>query len=159
MQRTLILNTVQSQQKIERIAAEIQEKLYGTDVLYFLGIGEKGEALAKHIIKELPKKIKVDLAKCDKTNIPAPGFLPNINFEGKTVIVLDDVLESGTTLMHVCSAVMLQNPKEIKTMILVDRMHPRFPINADFVGLTLSTTLHNHVEVLFEKKGISAYLK
>jgi pyrimidine operon attenuation protein/uracil phosphoribosyltransferase len=158
MQRTLILNTVQSQQKIERIAAEIQEKLFGTDAIFFLGIGEKGEALAKHIIKELPKKIKVESATCDKARIPADGFLPNVNFEGKTVIVLDDVLESGTTLMHVCSAVMLQNPKQIKTMILVDRMHPRFPINADFVGLTLSTTLHNHVEVLFEKKGISAYL-
>tara|TARA_R110001592_G_scaffold9723_4_gene51464 strand:+ start:21169 stop:21648 length:480 start_codon:yes stop_codon:yes gene_type:complete len=158
MQRTLILNTVQSQQKIERIAAEIQEKLFGTDELFFLGIGEKGEALAKHIIKVLPKHIKVESAKCDKALIPANGFLPDVNFEGKTVIVLDDVLESGTTLMHVCSAVMLQNPKQIKTMILVDRMHPRFPINADFVGLTLSTTLHNHVEVLFEKKGISAYL-
>jgi pyrimidine operon attenuation protein/uracil phosphoribosyltransferase len=159
MQKTLILNSAQSQQKIERIAAEIQEKLFGANELFFLGVGEKGEALAKHIIKELPKHISVESATCDKASIPKEGFLPSVSFEGKTVIVLDDVLESGTTLMHVCSAVMLQNPKQIKTVILVDRMHPRFPIKADFVGLTLSTTLQNHVEVTFNENEISAYLK
>lgn len=158
MEKTLILNSDQSQQKIERIAAEIQEKLFGTKELFFLGIGDKGEALAKHIIKELPEDIVVDSAKCEKANIPSKSFLPDVPFEGKTVIVLDDVLESGTTLMHVCSAVMLQNPKQIKTVILVDRMHPRFPINADFVGLTLSTTLQNHVEVSFKEDAITAHL-
>lgn len=159
MQNTPILDIKQSQQKIERMAAEIQEKLYGITELCFLGIGEKGLAIANLIVKNLPKSISSTCEICIKNEIPKGDFLPKVNLEGKTVIVVDDVLESGKTLMHVCSAVMTQNPESIKTIILVDRMHPRFPIKADFVGLTLSTTLQNHVEVTFEKKGITAYLR
>lgn len=158
MQQAPILEKIKSEQKIARIAAEIQEKLYNTNNLCFLGIGDKGMALAEKIMAQLPDSLEIEMHLANKKNIPLKSFLPKVNFEGKTVIVVDDVLESGRTLMHVCSAVMLQHPAQIKTVILVDRMHPKFPIKADFVGVTLSTTLQNHVDVRFEESGISAYL-
>ena len=81
------------------------------------------------------------------------------DIKDNSVVIVDDVLESGRTMMNATAFIMTQQPKQIKTAVLVDRMHHKFPIRADYVGLTLSTTLQDHVEVEFNKKQeITAYL-
>ncbi len=74
------------------------------------------------------------------------------------VILIDDVVNSGKTMQYALTKILEQNTKNIKTVALVDRTHRRFPIKCDFVGLTLSTTLQNRVEVELSEKESYAYL-
>ena len=79
-------------------------------------------------------------------------------YKNKSVIIVDDVLNSGKTLMHAASALTQSGAKQINTIVLIDRRHRKFPIRADWVGLTLSTTLQEHISVEFEKSSVKAYL-
>ncbi|MFP5471967.1 MAG: phosphoribosyltransferase family protein, partial [Bacteroidia bacterium] len=81
------------------------------------------------------------------------------DFKGKTIVLVDDVLNSGKTMLHVIADLTRFDCKIIRTVVLVDRMHRLYPVRADFVGLTLSTTLEEHIEVEFEKDEINAYLR
>ena len=65
------------------------------------------------------------------------------------VILIDDVLNSGRTLSYAVKELLSVDLKKLSTLVLVDRNHNSFPIKADYVGLSLSTTVHDHVNVLF----------
>ena len=77
----------------------------------------------------------------------------------KKVVLIDDVLNSGKTLMHAASFLLNQDIKKMNTVVLVDRRHRNFPIKADFVGLTLSTTIQEHINVEILENKISVYLE
>jgi pyrimidine operon attenuation protein/uracil phosphoribosyltransferase len=68
---------------------------------------------------------------------------------GKSIILVDDVLNSGKTLIYSMKAILSTDTKKIRTVLLVDRDHRRYPILTDFVGMTLSTTFQEHVSVEF----------
>src|SRR5205809_161398 len=70
----------------------------------------------------------------------------------KTIVLDDDVLNSCKTLMYAVKLFLDKHVKKINTVILVDRSHTRFPVKADYVGLTLSTTLQEHIETDFTTK-------
>ena len=72
--------------------------------------------------------------------------------------LVDDVLNSGKTLMHAAARILSFNVKELRTIILVDRTHRRFPIRADYAGLSLSTTMKEHIEVDFSEDNEGVYL-
>ena len=84
---------------------------------------------------------------------------PNQSFGNKKVILVDDVLNSGKTLMHAASYIVSKDIKKMNTVVLVDRRHRNFPIKADWVGLTLSTTIQEHINVEILKNDISVYLE
>ena len=84
--------------------------------------------------------------------------LDSDNYENKSIIVVDDVLNSGSTLMYAVKYFLETKIKKLKTAVLVDRNHKKYPIKADFKGLSLSTSIQNHVEVLIDKNGITAFL-
>ena len=69
------------------------------------------------------------------------------------LILVDDVLNSGKTLMYGAKYFLSVPLKKLSTIVLVDRNHNRFPIKADFVGLSLSTTLKEHISVELEKNA------
>jgi pyrimidine operon attenuation protein/uracil phosphoribosyltransferase len=71
---------------------------------------------------------------------------------GKSIVLVDDVLNSGKTLIYSMKAILQTDTKKIRTVLLVDRDHRRYPILTDFVGMTLSTTLQEHISVEFGKK-------
>ena len=71
------------------------------------------------------------------------------NIQGNVVILIDDVLNSGRTLSYAAKELLSVDLKKLSTLVLVDRNHNSFPIKADYVGLSLSTTVHDHVNVLF----------
>jgi pyrimidine operon attenuation protein/uracil phosphoribosyltransferase len=75
------------------------------------------------------------------------------------VILVDDVLNSGKTLMNAASYIVSKDIKKMNTVVLVDRRHRNFPIKADWVGLTLSTTIQEHINVEILKNDISVYLE
>ena len=75
----------------------------------------------------------------------------SLPLKNKIVILVDDVLNSGRTLIHATQAILETEVKGLQTVCLVDRKHRKFPIRADYVGLTLSTTLQEHITVEFNE--------
>ena len=80
--------------------------------------------------------------------------------KGKEIVILiDDVLNTGETLMCAAYIILKAGVKKLRTAVLVDRRHRKFPIKADFAGLTLSTTLEDHIEVESKDGQLIAYLQ
>ncbi len=164
-QLTLILNKAQIQQKIERIAHEIYENHYSEKRFVFVAIEERGVVLANRLAKiiENISEISVEVINF-KINKKAPLKSNNeLNLDTNQVktsmfFLVDDVLNSGKTLMHAAARILSFNVKELRTIILVDRTHRRFPIRADYAGLSLSTTMKEHIEVDFSKDNEGVYL-
>jgi pyrimidine operon attenuation protein/uracil phosphoribosyltransferase len=160
MSKLKILDKTQIDQKLNRLAYEIYENNFSEKELLIVGIDGNGYKVANHICEKLKKisPIKITLGKI-KLNKDKPWEdEPVINFEeksfvNKSIIVVDDVLNSGKTLMYAVKLFLNKPVKKINTVILVDRSHTRFPVKADFVGLRLSTTLQEHIEADFSKKG------
>jgi pyrimidine operon attenuation protein/uracil phosphoribosyltransferase len=97
----------------------------------------------------------------DKKN-PLKGVSTSIDksdYENKSVVLVDDVLNSGSTLIYGVHHFLQVPLKQIKTAVLVNRNHKKYPVKADFKGISLSTSLHEHIEVRFEKDNDAVYLK
>ena len=84
---------------------------------------------------------------------------PEISLHNKKVILIDDVLNSGKTLMYAAAFLLKQDISKMNTVVLVDRRHRYFPIKANWVGLTLSTTIQEHINVEISKNEISVFLE
>lgn len=155
-----ILNSKQIQQKLNRLTHEVLEHNFNEKELLIAGIEGNGYILAKRVTDALKKitKQKITLGKItiDKKNPLATD--PKIDFtekdyKNKTVILVDDVLNSGKTLIYGVKIFLDKPVKKINTLVLVDRSHTQFPVKADFVGLSLSTTLQEHIVADLSKKG------
>jgi pyrimidine operon attenuation protein/uracil phosphoribosyltransferase len=163
---SLILDNDSVSKKLDRITHQIIEENFNENELFIVGISKKGFMLAEKIsqsIKNINQSVKVNLIELFvNKNQPLEHpieFKPNIKLKNKKVILVDDVLNSGKTLMHAASFVLNQNITKMNTVVLVDRRHRLFPIKADWVGLTLSTTLLEHIRVNFETENIQVFLE
>ncbi len=163
MSKTLILNSKQIQQKINRIAYEIYENNYDEKEIIIAGISKNGFILAKRIADVLqhisPIKTKLIEIVIDKKNPLSSEIkiaLSDKELENKVIILVDDVLNSGRTLIFGAKPFLTSPVKRLTTAVLVNRGHNRYPIKADFVGLSLSTTLQEHITVEIDKKGKEA---
>lgn len=159
MSKVKILSTLQIRQKLNRLAFEVYENNFSEKELLVVGIDGNGYKVAQQLadkLKEIsPLKITLGKIKLNKDK-PWEGE-PKTDFEdkafvNKTIILVDDVLNSGKTLMYAVKLFLDKPVKKINTVVLVDRSHTRFPVKADYVGLTLSTTLQEHIEADFSKK-------
>ena len=160
MNKTFILNSKQIQQKINRIAYEIYENNYDEKAIIIAGIASNGFILARHIDEVLQKisPIKTQLIEVviDKKNPLSTDIklsLTDKELQNKVIILVDDVLNSGRTLIFGAKPFLNSPVKRLTTVVLVDRGHNSYPIKADFVGLSLSTTLQEHITVEISKKG------
>ena len=154
-ERDIILNHEQIQHKIKRIAYQIYETNVNETELIIAGIANNGYIFAERLYKELTEisEIKVSLCKItmNKKN-PLNTVKTDLdlnNFNNKAIVIADDVLSSGTTLMYAVQHLLNVPLKRLKTTVLVNRNHKKFPVKADFKGLSLSTSSHNNVEVVF----------
>lgn len=164
-EKTLLLTGKQIEQRINRIAYQIYEDNFEEKEIIIVGIVKSGFKLAQKIEQALHKictiKIRLVELKIDKQNpisTPIEISIPTAELKDKAVILVDDVLNSGKTLTYGLRKVLNEDVKKIRTVLLVDRDHKRYPIVADFVGLTLSTTLQEHVSVEFDGKKEAVYL-
>lgn len=167
MNEKTILNTKNINQITKRIAYQIYEDFLSEDEVIVVGIKEKGSLLASKLVKEmnLLKKETSTISLVDvsinKDNPLSHEIVFSINkndFSGKTIVLVDDVLNSGKTMMHVVAELTKCNTRVIRTVVLIDRKHRDFPIRADFVGLSLSTTVEEHINVEFSGEEVSAFL-
>ena len=160
MKKIEIVSTEQIQQKLNRLAYEIYEHTMDEKEIMLAGIEGNGYLVAKKLLSLLKKisKQKTTLGKIilDKKNPLATK--PKIDFsekdyKNKTIIVVDDVLNSGKTLIYAVQLFLNQPIKKLHTVVLVDRSHTQYPVKADFVGLSLSTTLQEHIVADFSVSG------
>jgi pyrimidine operon attenuation protein/uracil phosphoribosyltransferase len=165
MNKVQILSNEDLTQKTIRIAYKIVENNYDEKELVLVGIKPNGHIYAQQLKKEIEAidDIKVTLIglTLDKHN-PLDSEIKlesNLSLNDKSVIVVDDVANTGKTLYYALKPIMEFAPRKVQAVVLVDRQHKLFPVSADFIGLSLSTTLHEHILVEFdEKKQSTAYL-
>lgn len=162
--KSIVLNTKQIEQKINRIAYEIYENNYDEKEIILAGIMPNGFKLAERVALAIKKISNLDVGLfpllLDKKN-PLKSSIPfnETDIKNKSIVLVDDVLNSGKTLIYAVKCFLDADIKKIKTVVLVDRSHTRYPIKADFVGISLSTTMQEHVTVDLNDKGESvAYL-
>lgn len=161
---TLVLDKTQIEQKINRIAYQIFEDNFEEKEIYVAGIAPSGFVLAQKIVHAIENisSLKVHLLKInmDKENPLSKEIQLPVSFDelkNKIIILVDDVLNSGKTLIYGMRPFLDIDIKKIRTVVLVDRNHKRFPIAADYVGISLATTMQEHITVEFGKKE-SVYL-
>lgn len=163
MAKIKILDTLQIRQKINRLAYEVYETNYSEKSLLFVGIEGNGYKMALQLAEKLKEISGIQVKLCKLSinkekpweTAPKADFTEK-DFNNKTVILVDDVLNSGKTLIYAVNLFLVKPVKKINTVILVDRGHTRYPVKADFVGLTLSTTLQEHIEADFSKRNKEA---
>jgi len=164
MKENKILNKRQIEDKIKRISYEIYEENFDNESIIICGIENNGSIIAKKVIKELESicSIKIEfisIALNKKKPLNTVKIKSKKNtIKDKSIILIDDVSNTGRTLIYVINELAKFEPKKINTAILVNRDHSLFPIKINFVGLSLSTSINNHIEVILNKDDNGAYL-
>ncbi len=159
-----ILNHTEIEHKIKRIAYQIYETFVDEDSIVLAGIASNGYILAEKIAKVLgeisPLKILLCEVFIDKQNPNAEitTSLSKEAYKNQGLVLVDDVLNSGTTLVYGVKHFLEVPLSKFKTAVLVDRNHKKYPVKADFKGISLSTSLQEHVQVVFDSTGDYAYL-
>lgn len=164
MKNTTILTNSQVNHKIRRIAYQILEVNSNEKEIILAGITGNGFLFAKKIKNVLADISSVDVTLCE-VNINKQNPLSQITtsidskeYENKSLILVDDVLNSGTTLIYAIKYFLEVPLKQFKTAVLVNRNHKKYPVKADFKGVSLSTTIENNITVEFKGKSTIAYL-
>lgn len=154
----LILDHHKILQKIDRIAYQIYENNHDLSKITMAGIQNNGYTFAQLLKEKLESisDIKIDLRKIEvnkKNPLELCQLEGDDDFENGSVIVVDDVLNSGRTMMYALQCFLESAPKYLTVAVLINRSHKRFPVNANYVGLSLATTLKEHIEVSFEEQN------
>lgn len=156
---TLILNHEEIEHKITRMAYQIYESNVHESEIIIAGIAKNGYILAEKFAKKLEEisdlKIKLCEVKIDKKN-PLKGASTSLkveDYQNKSLVLVDDVLNSGSTLIYGVKHFLEVPIKKFQTAVLVDRSHKKYPVKADVKGISLSTSLNETVKVSFGKNS------
>lgn len=164
MKDSIILTNEQINHKIKRIAYQILESNSTEKEIVLAGITGNGYILSKKIKEVLSQISDVNIQLCEvkidkkKPRNKIVTSLNSIDYKNKPLVLVDDVLNSGTTLMYGVKHFLEVPLKRFKTAVLVNRNHKKYPIKADFKGVSLSTTLQDNITVKFTEKTAIAYL-
>ena len=155
MEKTIILNDKQIAQRILRIAYEIYEANADEKQVILAGIVGNGYILTQLLAKQLETISPLKVILCEvKINKKKPRekittSIPVSEYQNQSLVLIDDVLHTGTTLIYGVKHFLDVPLKQFKTVVLVDRNHKRYPIKADYKGISLSTSLNENVAVQF----------
>lgn len=163
--RTQILDPWKVRQTIRRLAHQVLEDHYREEQIAIVGVHGIGAEIARLLEEEFAAICDIPFV-CYQINLNKDEPLTEpIEFEGNlnqlnngAVLLVDDVLNSGKTLSYAVAYLLDHAPRSLKTVVLVDRIHRRFPIRADYYGMRLSTNIKEHVRVVAEADGFAAYL-
>lgn len=156
--RSEILSKSDIRRRLRRMAIEVAERNTGAAALLVAGIEGNGMVVARQLITELQPLLSHPISlveiSLDKKQPLEVRVNPETDFTGKSILVVDDVADSGRTLLYALKPLLQYQPKRIQTLVLVERSHKTFPVTTDFVGLSLSTTLQEHIRVETEGEEI-----
>jgi len=158
-----ILNASVAEKKLRRIALEIIENNADAGELVLAGIKDNGYRIAatlQHLLGQYGfGKTKLVEISLDKKSPGAVTVNDDMSFDDKTVILIDDVANSGKTMLYALKPFLQYRPRKIQTVVLVGRSHNSFPIHPDYIGLSIATTLQEHIFVEVDEQGVrGAYL-
>ena len=164
--KTLVLDKLQIQAKLDRMVHEIHELCYDETDIIICGVAPgNGIEISKRITSKLkeiseinPILTAIEINKQDPLSSGIKLGLDAKEYENKTVVIIDDVSNSGKTLMYAVRHFMEKHVKSILPLVLVDRDHSRYPVKTRFVGLTVSTTLQEHIRVEMNDNEEAVYL-
>jgi len=162
--KNYILDQSVAEKKLRRMALEIMENNPDEKGIILAGIRDSGSVVAKciqQILSEISSlQIEVIAISLDKKQPREVLLSKKIDFNNKVIIVVDDVANSGRTLLYALKPFLDFQPKKIQTLVLVGRSHNSFPVHPDYVGLSIATTLQEHIYVeVSEDKVLGAYMK
>ena len=163
-EKKYVLSKEVVEKKLRRMAFEILENNIDEKQIILAGIRESGSVVAKVIQQMLGEicSIKTELITItlDKKEPNDVSLSKTFDFNGKVIILIDDVSNSGKTLLYALKPFIVSHPKKIQTLVLVERTHTSFPVRPDYVGLSIATTLQEHIFVEVKGDKIEgAYLK
>jgi pyrimidine operon attenuation protein/uracil phosphoribosyltransferase len=160
-----ILDQQQIQQKITRLGHQLIEVAFDQEVIYLGGIVGNGYVLAQLLADVIAQNsalrvvcFEIKLNKDEPWSEAITFSIDQKDLKNSYIVLIDDVVNSGKTMQYALLKFLEQATKAIKTGALIDRQHRRYPIKTDFAGLSLSTTLKNHVEVDFNKSNAKVFL-
>lgn len=159
-----ILTRDVAEKKLRRMAFEILENNVDEREIVLAGIRESGSVVARVIQKMLGEisSIKTELitVTLDKKKPVEVSLSKTLDFNNKVIIVIDDVSNSGKTLLYALKPFIEYHPKKIQILVLVERTHTGFPVRPDYVGLSIATTIQEHIYVEVKGEEITgAYLQ
>ncbi len=162
--QNIILSHTEISHKTKRIAYQIYETFSNEEEVILAGIASNGYLFAQKIAADLAQISDLKVTLCEvKINKQNPKdaittSIPKEAYENKGLVLIDDVLNSGTTLIYGVKHFLEVSLRKFKTAVLVDRNHKKYPVKADFKGISLSTSLQEHIQVVFEENNSYAYL-
>jgi len=164
MNTTTILTDTQIEHKIRRIALQILESNSDASKIILAGIAKNGYIIAEKLKNIITDYSNIDTVLCkvsiNKKELHSPIRLSiaETDYKNESVVLIDDVLNSGGTLIYGVKHFLNTPLKQLKTAVLINRNHKKYPIKADFKGISLSTSIHEHIEVCFDNDTASAIL-
>ena len=146
-----ILSADVANKKLRRMALQVVEQNYNANQLVLIGIKKNGIVIAEKMRQYLKdvfsgEVIVLELG-MDKKKPAAISLSEAMDFNGKTILLIDDVANSGRTMLYAIKPLLEQHPAKIQTLALVERTHKTFPVSVDYVGLSVSTTTDEHIYV------------
>lgn len=163
--KNIILTQQEIDHKTRRIAYQIYETFPDDTEVVLAGIANNGYLFAQMLATELEKISDIKVTLCEvKINKqqplePVQTSLKSEEYTNKSLVLIDDVLNSGTTLIYGVRHFLDVPLKKFKTAVLVDRNHKQYPVKADFKGLSLSTSLRENVQVVLGEEEQYAFLE
>ncbi|MDP4258817.1 MAG: phosphoribosyltransferase family protein [Bacteroidota bacterium] len=160
MEKNYILTEQVAEKKMRRMAYEILENNSGVRELILAGVRESGSVIARNIRRLLEEiagpglAIELITITLDKREPKEVTLSRNPEIDDKVVIVVDDVANSGKTLLYAMKPFLESHPRKIEALVLVERSHKAFPVQPDYTGLSLATTLQEHIYVEVEGERV-----
>ena len=147
----MILDKITADKKLRRMSLEVAERNNDIKEIILIGIKENGIFIAKKIREYLQPVFAGDILlidlSMDKKNPSDINLSQEIDFNNKVILLIDDVANSGRTMLYALKPLLQQLPRQVQTLALVERTHKKFPIAVDYVGLSVSTTLQENIIV------------
>lgn len=162
--KNIILTQQEIDHKTRRIAYQIYETFPDENEVVIAGIANNGYLFSQKLAAELERISDIKIILCEvkinksKPLEPVHTSLRPEEYANKSLVLVDDVLNSGSTLIYGVKHFLDVPLKKFKTAVLVDRNHKQYPVKADFKGLSLSTSLREHIQVVLDEKEQYAYL-
>lgn len=157
--RNCILNAETAQRKMRRMAFQVAENNEGEAALVIAGIAGNGWVVARNLVRELQQILSIPIhlvqVQLNKKQPLEVTIEPTLDFNRQNIIVVDDVANTGKTLLYAIKPLLQFEPRTIQTLVLVERSHKLFSIQPDYVGLSITTTLQEHITVETENEVIT----
>ncbi len=153
-----ILSKDAAEKKLRRMALEVVENNYDEPQIILIGILDNGIVIARKIREYLQEVFNGEVVVIElRLNKKKPADIilqPATDYNNKVIILIDDVANSGSTMLYALKPLLENHPKKIQTLALVERTYKSFPVNVDYIGLSISTTPNEYIFVEVEGNEI-----